>query len=213
MQKENRKDVNNNVVTLNERPAGFQGLPCLSWLLSLRNNVRGRSRIKYGMTSLFDNGNNAFTLIELLVVVLIIGILAAVALPQYNLAVAKTRVNRLLPLMADIKQAQTAYYLANGSWATEFSALDVDMPSGVVANKSTAGYLWYKDFGCALGSYKMECWVHNTATLLGQYYSGDTLTCQAVTNNGSNLDFGKKLCKALCNKELNNQNACFINGK
>ena len=152
---------------------------------------------------------SGFTLIELLVVVLIIGILAAVALPQYNLAVAKTRVNRLLPLMADIKQAQQAYYMANGSWATEFSALDVDMPADFVPARSTAGYLWYKDFGCALGSTKIECWAHNTGMRLGLHYAGNTLVCEAVSTNGS-LDFGKKLCKDLCKKTLNNNNGCVV---
>ena len=50
-----------------------------------------------------------FTLIELLVVVLIIGILAAIALPQYNKAVEKSRVSEALTMMNSLEKAMDEF--------------------------------------------------------------------------------------------------------
>jgi prepilin-type N-terminal cleavage/methylation domain-containing protein len=72
--------------------------------------------------------NQAFTLIELLVVVLIIGILAAVALPQYTKVVERSRAAQALTLLKAVAQAQGAYLLANGEYATKFDDLAIDIP-------------------------------------------------------------------------------------
>lgn len=67
-----------------------------------------------------------FTLIELLVVVLIIGILAAVALPKYEQAVLKSRFAAMLPYVRAVKDAQERYYVANNVYAANAEDLDVE---------------------------------------------------------------------------------------
>ncbi len=71
--------------------------------------------------------NAGFTLIELLVVVLIIGILSAVALPQYTKAVEKSRSAQALTLLRSFYEAQQVYYLANGVYASKIDDLDLDI--------------------------------------------------------------------------------------
>ena len=75
----------------------------------------------------FNQAKQGFTLIELLVVVLIVGILAAVALPQYQKSVAKSRYASLKPLTQSIANAQNLYYLANNQYATQFDQLDINI--------------------------------------------------------------------------------------
>ncbi len=67
-----------------------------------------------------------FTLLELLVVVLIIGILAAVALPQYRIAVEKAKAARFLPVLESLYQAEEAYHLATGKYTSDLPSLDID---------------------------------------------------------------------------------------
>lgn len=71
-----------------------------------------------------------FTLIELLVVVLIIGVLAAVAVPQYQTAVDRARFVQLIVNTDAALKAEQAYFMANGTYAISWEDLPGAIPAG-----------------------------------------------------------------------------------
>ena len=68
-----------------------------------------------------------FTLLELLVVVLIIGILAAIALPQYQMAIAKSKYNSIKTTTEALVSSVERYYLSTGTRPTNLEDLDIDI--------------------------------------------------------------------------------------
>ena len=105
----------------------------------------------------------AFTLIELLVVVLIIGILSAVALPQYEKAVEKSRCAEALTFFNSLKKAEDLFFLNNARYTRNLDYLDIQMPgigrdSGAGQNNWTTDsfYYWVDAEGFGLNSKKFK---------------------------------------------------------
>ena len=103
-----------------------------------------------------------FTLIELLVVVLIIGILASVALPQYTKAVNKAKAAEAWTVMKSIADAQEVYFMANGRYSSDDADLDIEIPemknwdigSGISGSESSF-YVAFEGKG-GLSNYKLS---------------------------------------------------------
>ena len=148
-----------------------------------------------------------FTLIELLVVVLIIGILSAVALPQYTKAVERSRVSEARIILNHVRQQYQLCVLENGPDALICSDEDrkfaneylSDMPGTLEKNidncPNSASYCW-----------KTKDWAYETDWDGGYYASrlidgSDPYSLEILYENGRIQCFNsgdKDYCKMIC---------------
>ncbi len=158
-----------------------------------------------------------FTLIELLVVVLIIGILSAIALPQYSQAVEKSRAAEALSNIGSFKRALNIWKLGNpdktnGGFTGNCSRvgeLDISVPddwiqgtSAMIAADSPDNKSCSKNFCYHVDTYWVSAYRANSSTYkYGIKYdvSGDYYECNAYT------PADLKVCKSLSNMKYVNE--------
>jgi prepilin-type N-terminal cleavage/methylation domain-containing protein len=83
-----------------------------------------------------------FTLVELLVVVLIIGILAAIALPQYQKVVFASRMKEVELMLKAVYDAKQICELTRGQNCDSFDQLDISLPADCVSDPGNINMGW-----------------------------------------------------------------------
>ena len=139
-----------------------------------------------------------FTLIELLVVVLIIGILAAVALPQYQTAVEKSRVAQAYVLAKHFKDAEELYCMANGRYTDSFEALGVEIPAGYKLQSDGGLYGKFFVFHLLRNIDRVLVLYADTELIISLTFKLDSLGAGRNCCAYASSDYrGEQLCKSL----------------
>lgn len=136
-----------------------------------------------------------FTLIELLVVVLIIGILSAVALPQYEKAVMRSRFTQMVTAARSIVQAQHIFYMENGEYTADLNDLDVVFPD------SKEGAVSLREGSCNISTPpRVVCILHKGNAALASlvwFYDNNVRICYSYRSTNFAGD-------SLCSAEMKN---------
>ena len=128
------------------------------------------------------NNNSGFTLIELLVVVLIIGILAAIALPQYRRSVERTRVAEALTVMRSLYDSCERQAWEKGQDSCYAALVEQNKP------ENTTEYINVKKMDILVkGTYQGNLGIQ-TENFLYQLQNSSTDTVIAVPKKGDYTD-------------------------
>ncbi len=136
-----------------------------------------------------------FTLIELLVVVLIIGILASVALPQYTLAVEKARAAEAVSMLRSLMDAQKVYYMANGQYAENFEDLDIGAAGASGKNFYTKNFRFTIHQSGTDPRFHFDCQRLTNDYQINGWLSPDTPLYDKIMCNPKTAA-GEKLCRS-----------------
>jgi prepilin-type N-terminal cleavage/methylation domain-containing protein len=79
------------------------------------------------MLSKFQKNQKGFTLIELMIVVVIIGILAALAIPRFMTASTKSKQSEAKQILKQIYVMERAYFQENGAYTANLATLGVEV--------------------------------------------------------------------------------------
>ena len=145
-----------------------------------------------------------FTLIELLVVILIIGILAAAALPSYRVAVGTSRAATMYAFMRAVDQAQQHFYMQTNRYATNLDSLVIAMPAGFT--KVSPARISSKDMSCFImtnwgpANISIKCEELKNHVVLEKYHKNTYYICWA----GQNDTLANRICQNLSGNDTPN---------
>ena len=159
---------------------------------------------------------NGFTLLELLVAVLVIGVIAAIALPHYRLITLKAEYSQMVNMVRALGNAQEDYYLIHDKYTSDLNELTVTLPEGLTVGAE--GRYYIGKCGLSLNSSYMSGILfkgdRRIVSYSFYYRYGNVLkgTTNCVTY-ASYKDLGDKICKSLGGKLIsNNYSKCGTTG-
>ena len=139
---------------------------------------------------------HGFTLIELLTVVMILGILTAVALPQYRRAIQRAEAADALINLKTMFDAAKRYYSYHSSWPTALKGLDVEFLDAS-SNGEVGEFKYSFDTKTASACRLKDGTTEGTYCLKAYYKKNnvrDVYTCQDNSGTGKY----QALCDSLC---------------